>query len=183
MLKEMPRYLKVILAIVFLFLAVVVFTVGKIGLNIYQANRSLNKINNISLNDLTRTYTNNNFGFSFNYPTNGYVYESVSDSRLVVFSEVNPDGTGTGYFCDIDMRTSLPSRDKSTETVIYNGLTWTKYKYEIYSPGIPLTPFSEGYREMVDWLAKKGGNKIRVYTVAETEGYCEKIISTFKFIK
>lgn len=149
-----------------------------IGKNFVEAKLNgykLYKLNHISKDMLSSVYTNYKVGYTFNYPTNGNVYKwfGTEENILRVFSE----NYNQGFVCDIYV--NHPQRKDPgilQETLKYNDLIWEKWKDVDDTDSI----FD---RHVVSWYTEKKDNHAWITSIIEVEGYCESIVSTFKFTK
>jgi hypothetical protein len=132
-------------------------------------------INNLSKFNLTNVYANDKVGFTFKYPKNGSVYKSfdTEENSLNVFSEYNNQGSVCYIYVNDPNRNKAYKND---ETISYNGLNWIKWK-DIDHTGSIYDSHS------VSWFTQKGNNHAMITSVIEREGYCDSIVSTFKFTK
>lgn len=173
---------RVLLALITISLLIVLFVVGKYIISWKLYKYKTYKLNHLSKNDLPNVYTNDSIGYSFNYPKKANVYKwfGTEENSLRVFS----DGDNQGSVCDIyvnDSQRYKPTKSEGynvdeSETNNYNGLSWRKWKDIDDTGGI----FD---RHFVSWYTEKGDNHAWITTIIETEGYCQSIVSTFRFTK
>lgn len=136
------------------------------------------KLNHLDTNDLSETYTNENVGYSFRYLANGEVFKwsKTDENSLRVFSEKTINRSNKGAVCDIYVNDPkrIASSDE-TDTVKFDGIGWKKWKI-IDNTGSTLD------RHNVNWYTTNGDNTFFITSIIESEGYCESIVSSFKFI-
>lgn len=180
--KNSFRWKRVLLALIAIPLLIVLFIVGKhlIAWKLYEYKTY--KLNHLSKDELPNVYTNSNIGYLFNYPKQANVYKwfGTEENNLRVFS----DGNNQGSVCDIYVNDSQhynPTKSEgynvdASETINYNSLTWKKWK-DFDNTG------SIFDRHFVSWYTEKDNNHAWITSIIGVEGYCESIVSTFRFTK
>lgn len=131
------------------------------------------KLNKISIEDLSQTYTDTRFGFAFKHPAKANVY--VIDDKNSGWRRVFAGGDNKGSSCDFVINSYKPELKAESQKVTLGNYDWEKWKLHYKD--------KFGWRDPVLWYMEQGDLRFYIMTEKELEHYCEMIISTLKLVK